>query len=93
MKILDCKSTLIGLFSHEGKPSGVIFQEAARLILKSPTKSVDLELFKNTDLSSPAGAAIVLKQFHGLLFHIPSQSYRFYSKCHETAASQMKDLN
>jgi energy-coupling factor transporter ATP-binding protein EcfA2 len=92
-KISECESTLSALFEYDGKPSGADFMEAARLILKSPTKSVKSASLKNNGLRSPRNAAIVLKQKdHGLLFHIPSQSYRFYSKCHETAASQMEDL-
>ncbi len=89
-KIDDCETTLKSLFGHEGKPSGANFEEVARSILKSPTKSVKMvSLDYKNGLVSPPNAATVLKNFHGLLYHIPSKSYRFYSRCHETAAKRM----
>jgi hypothetical protein len=91
-RISECKLTLKALFSHKGEPSGADFKEAARLILKSPTKSVEAASLINNGLVKAAYAATVLKENHGLLFHIPSKHYRFYSKCHETAASLIEDL-
>ena len=39
-KISEWELTLSALFEYDGKPSGAAFKDAARLILKSPPKSV-----------------------------------------------------
>ena len=88
-KVKDCETTLKSLFNFKGRPSGLDFKEVARLILLSPSKSVEMvDIDENNELVNPPLAATVLKQFHGMLYHIPSNSYRFYSKCHEIAANR-----
>ncbi len=73
-----------------GKPSGANFKEVANLILKSPSNSVKMvSLDDSNGQTDPASAATVIKIFNGPLYHIPSKSYRFYSKCHETAAKRL----
>ena len=86
----NCDATLDSLLNFEGKPSGlpVDFKEVARLVLQSPNKSLKKVYIDDSNgLKNPPKAAIALKEFLGTrMYHILSNSYRFYSKCHENAA-------
>jgi hypothetical protein len=73
-------------------PSGEEFESLAREILASPTLSVKVSsLSRKTLFPIVDQVAIVLKKYHAMLFHSPSQSYRFSSKCIVNAAVDWLD--
>ena len=59
-------------------------------MLNSTDKSItSVDLPAGNGLSVPRDAASVFEIYHAMLYHIPTQTYRFYSKCYELAAKEM----
>ena len=82
-RIKECRTMLRGFFNM-GTAWGEDFKILIKEILHSPTLSVDAESLLG--FGNVEDVAVILKKYHALLFHFPSQSYRFYSKCMERAA-------
>jgi energy-coupling factor transporter ATP-binding protein EcfA2 len=84
-RIKECKVVLKGLFVA-GDSVNMNFEMLVKEILNSPTKSIEVESLQKSPLQIVKNVAIVLKDHHALLYHFPTQTFRFYSKCMEQAA-------
>ena len=62
------------------------FEVLVNLILDSPTRSVKVTSLPKSLVGKISRVAIILKENQALLYHFPTQLYRFYSKCMETVA-------
>jgi hypothetical protein len=77
----------MALFASRESPSGLEFEYLARIILNSTTLSVKASsLPKDTLFPIVDQVALVLKKRHAMIFHSPTESYGFASKCIANAA-------
>jgi hypothetical protein len=83
-RLAECTGVLSSFFDS-GDKEGMDFEWLVTTVLNSPNRSV-----KGIDLPNKyrhvPSVADHLKRHHALLYHTPTQSYRFYSRCMEAAA-------
>jgi hypothetical protein len=90
-RLVECKGDLLQLFDFTGSPSGAEFQQLAKLMVMSKTRS--------TPRTNIAGfrdvkrIASILKEHHAMLFHPTTQTYRFFSNCIASAAVDLFEAN
>lgn len=83
----ECKVELLALFGFEGSPSGSMFEELAHMMVNSFDQSISLgNLPPRSVFTQVDKVAIILKQRHAMMYHFPTRSYRFASKCIANAA-------
>jgi len=83
-------SSLINVDNTIPKLSGPAFQKLVCMLLEDEYKDgVSLQI-ANEFLAAPSKAAAILKEAHALLYHMPSETYRFHSRTIRQAALEMK---
>jgi hypothetical protein len=83
----ECERQLMALFASRESPSGQEFEYLAREILKSSTLGVKASRVPRATLfTNVERGCVVLKAHHAMLFHSPTGTYRFASKCIANAA-------
>jgi energy-coupling factor transporter ATP-binding protein EcfA2 len=85
-QISHCDTILRELFVA-GDRIGMDFKTLVKEILSSKHKSVKLSSLPESELQIAKNVAVIIKEHHALMFHYPTDSYRFYSKCMENAAA------
>jgi hypothetical protein len=78
------------LFKQNASPSGAEFRSLVETMLQTPDHAVPTATL-NGDLGIASRASKVLKEFHALMYHVPSRTYRFYSPAYLHAARKMLD--
>jgi hypothetical protein len=80
--------TLHRLFAQNSSPNGTEFQRLVRALLDDPEHAVKPFHF-NGDMGLPDVATKVLKRYQALLYHVPSDTYRFHSPMYLHAARRL----
>jgi hypothetical protein len=80
--------TLHRLFAQNSSPNGTEFQRLVRALLDDREHAVKPFHF-NGDMGLPDVATKVLKRYQALLYHIPSDTYRFHSPMYLHAARRL----
>jgi hypothetical protein len=83
-RLAECTGVLSSFFDS-GDKEGMDFEWLVTTVLNSPNRSV-----KGIDLPNKyrhvPSVAVHLQRHHALLYHTPTQAYRFYSMCMEAAS-------
>jgi len=85
-------SHLINVKNREGPElSGPAFEKLVCMLLEDEYKNgVSLQIANDLLSIIPSKAAAILKEAHALLYHMPSETYRFHSRTIRQAALEMK---
>jgi hypothetical protein len=75
------------LFAQSASPSGAEFRSLVETMLQTPGHAVPAATLSG-DLGIPEVASKVLKDFHALMYHVPSDTYRFFSPAYFHAAKR-----